>query len=126
MTVSDTDASYCDEPGWILPPHLAAGLSPTRIWAVEEAWRITRRVLAGEPVKVWLFGSYAQGTVGRYSDIDIAVEATGPLNRNRLSELIDALEDSNIPYYVDVVEVPASDTEYRAELEKTGVPWPID
>ena len=120
------DVATTSEAGWHLPPHLAVGLSPTRIWGVEEAYRTTRRVLAGQPVRVWLFGSYAQGTVSRHSDIDIAVEAIGPVDRARLSDLIEALEDSNIPYYVDVVEVPAADTDYRAELEKTGIPWPID
>ncbi len=53
---------------------------------------------------VWLFGSRAKGTHSKYSDIDLLIECdkfTGVV-ASRIAEL---LEESNLPYKVDIVDI---------------------
>ena len=70
---------------------------------------------------VYLFGSRARGDESVYSDIDIAIES----NRSLLSELSQVrfeIEESLIPYKVDLVEL--SKAPYlRDIIEKEGVRW---
>ena len=79
--------------------------------------------LAGHPVTVTLFGSCARGDWRHGSDVDIAVEAHGPLPRLLLSELRETLEESTIPYNVDIVELSAASTELRRQVKEEGVVW---
>lgn len=51
---------------------------------------------------VWLFGSRALGTYKEASDIDLAIK--GHLNQKTLVRLKDAFEDSDLPFFVDLVE----------------------
>ena len=111
---------------WTLPPDLAEGLSPMRLWGAGEAYRIARGILAGESVKVWLVGDYAEGTVDHYSHIEIVVEVAGAFEEKLISALTEALEESSIPYFSEVRFVRASDIKSRAELMKTGILWPMD
>jgi predicted nucleotidyltransferase len=54
---------------------------------------------------VYVFGSRARGTTRRTSDLDLAIDAGGPLTRTQASDLADAFEDSDLPYKVDIVDL---------------------
>lgn len=82
---------------------------------------IVLRELAGAPVQVYLFGSRARGTARRTSDVDVAVE--GPVPAGVLSRLREALEDSNVPVRVDVIELRDADDAFRARVLREAVPW---
>ncbi|MDN5850418.1 MAG: nucleotidyltransferase domain-containing protein, partial [Nitrococcus sp.] len=65
---------------------------------------LIRDVLARYPDvrRVTLFGSRAMGTFGRGSDIDLALEGPG-LDARMLTRIATALEDSDLPYKVDLL-----------------------
>lgn len=84
---------------------------------------IALRVLAPYPVTVYLFGSRAAGGGRRLSDVDIAVESHGPLPRHLLPELREALEESTVPYHVDVVDLGAVDPDFRERVRKEAIIW---
>lgn len=94
-------------------------------WSLQEIQRIAGRILAGQPVELYLFGSWARGDVRQASDIDIAVLPTGPLDPTVLVALRSALEDSNVPYRVDVVDLRTTSDEFRRRVVEEGVRWPI-
>ena len=53
--------------------------------------------------QVYLFGSRAKGTAKKYSDIDLCL--TGDvLNLSQMAELKESLSESDLPYFVDIVQ----------------------
>ena len=54
--------------------------------------------------KVIIFGSRVTGTAKPYSDIDMAVISKDGLDKNKLWELREAFEESNLPFCVDVLD----------------------
>ncbi len=52
-------------------------------------------------VTVWAYGSRVKGTARPNSDLDLVVFAT-PAMRPQISELKDALDESSIPFRVDL------------------------
>jgi predicted nucleotidyltransferase len=75
----------------------------------QDLQKVRQIVLAGlhaYPVKVLLFGSHATGRATRTSDIDVAVLPQHELPVGLLSQLREELEKSNVPYRVDLVDLP--------------------
>ena len=88
--------------------------------------RIRRMVLdfmAGEGARIYLFGSWAKGKQRRSSDVDIAVFYEGSSNSRKIAELRDFLEDSTIPYRVDVVDMSQASEALCREIRKDGILW---
>lgn len=54
--------------------------------------------------KLFIFGSRAKGTNRKYSDIDLGVEGKNKLTAKEYLALTTTLEDSDLPYKVDVVD----------------------
>nr|WP_294543659.1 nucleotidyltransferase domain-containing protein [uncultured Rhodopila sp.] len=67
--------------------------------------------------RVWVFGSRATATARRYSDLDLAVEADGPVGFDVLSDVAEALSESDLPYKVDVIDLRSVDPAFRALIE---------
>jgi uncharacterized protein len=84
---------------------------------------IVHRVLADQPVKVYLFGSRARGDASRVSDVDLAIEEISPMNSYKYSELAELLEESTIPYRVDIVNLNAASSALQSMVKKEGVLW---
>jgi hypothetical protein len=81
--------------------------------------------LHGRRASVYLFGSWATGRPHRASDIDVAVEAAEPLGPGVLARLREALEESTIPYRVDVVDLADTDPTFRERVRREGVVWTV-
>ncbi len=96
-------------------PGLAADLA--------EARRIVLAGLRGCGARVFLFGSRARGEGGLASDIDIGILPDTPLPEGALAEIREALEESRIPYEVDVVDLSTADAALRERVLREGVPW---
>ena len=80
-------------------------MNPTRQRAIEELRRIVLDALAGRDAAVWLFGSHARGEVRHTSDIDVAILPRGDLPIGFFGELAERIDDSAIPYDVDIVDL---------------------
>lgn len=77
----------------------------------EELSGILRALLPGR--KVWAFGSRA--TAQRFSDLDLAVE--GELDLRQLAKLEEALDESRLPFKVDVAQMAWLTPEFRKRIE---------
>ena len=91
--------------------------------ALREVRAVVARVLGERDVTAYLFGSFASGTQRRSSDIDIALESASPLPRALIAKLRDALEESRVPYRVDVVDLAEASPELRERVRRTGRVW---
>ncbi len=85
--------------------------------------KIVLRRLRGYPARVYLFGSRARGDARRWSDVDVAVHARKRLPGSLLSEIREDLEESTVPYTVDVVDLAEAGAQFRSRVEREGVLW---
>ncbi len=91
--------------------------------ALEELRRTVVGALGGRRARVYLFGSWASGTERRASDIDLAIEAPAPLPATLLAKLREAIEESHVPYRVDVVDLAEVEPSFRARALREGMLW---
>ena len=74
-------------------------------------------------VQIVLFGSRARGDYAKTSDIDIGILPKGEINRKELILLREKVENSNIPYKVDVVNLSQTSKEFTEKALKEGILW---
>lgn len=71
-------------------------------------------------VEVLVFGSRARGGAKRFSDLDLALKDVGPLDPAVMAHLVDAFEESSLPWRVDLVDYHLLASEFlnavRADL----------
>ena len=108
------------------PPATGDPREVTR-WALGEARRVVLAVLSASghgPGRVWLHGSRARGDARAFSDIDIAIEHPGgELPPSVLAELRALLEESCIPFEVDIVDLSVAGGTLRESVRNEGIPW---
>jgi predicted nucleotidyltransferase len=63
--------------------------------------------------KVMIFGSRALQKNRPYSDVDICLKASKPVPFSVLSQLSEELEDSDIPYRVDLVDFHSMSFQFK-------------
>lgn len=68
-------------------------------------------------VTVWAHGSRVQGKARRYSDLDLVAFVT-PEQRTRAEELKEALEESDLPFPVDLLIWDELPERYRSNIEE--------
>ena len=88
-----------------------------------EVKRIVLRGLGPRAAKVYFFGSRASGAEHRYSDVDVAVLPLEPIPHRVWLELQERLEQSWVPFPVDLVNLEEAPAELRARVEREGVLW---
>jgi predicted nucleotidyltransferase len=98
-------------------------MNATRAWAIDELRRMVLSALGAHRAEVWLFGSCARGDVRQHSDIDIAVLPHGDLPSGFFAELGEEIEDSEIPYDVDLVDLRQAAASLVEEVRREGVKW---
>lgn len=74
-------------------------------------------------LKIILYGSRAKGNARRYSDIDIAILPKTPLPASFITHLKTKIEESTIPYSVDVVDLSQTDEVFRNKVLREGIIW---
>ncbi len=79
--------------------------------------------IADANVKVYLFGSWARGEERRSSDIDIALDWVGGAPPDKLARLREVLEESDVPFRVDVVDLSTAGEALVSKVGKEGVLW---
>lgn len=86
----------------------------------------TLAVLAIEPLKnagcrVWVFGSRATGEFQKFSDIDLLYEAPEELALSFIFKIKSALQDSDFPIKVDIVNLKNLAESYREGVLKSRI-----
>ncbi len=73
--------------------------------------------------RVYLFGSWARGQQRPSSDIDVAIEAVHGVPQSTLIMIRDSLEESRVPYRVDIVDLAKAGREFGEAVKKEGILW---
>ncbi|NBC33163.1 MAG: nucleotidyltransferase domain-containing protein [Alphaproteobacteria bacterium] len=94
-----------------------------RARALETIRSIVFAELAGRRARVFLIGSCARGDWCQGSDIDIAIELRDEPDLYLIPAIRAALEDSDVPYFVDVVDLGSADAELVTTIRREGVEW---
>jgi uncharacterized protein len=74
-------------------------------------------------VKIYLYGSRAKNTARPTSDVDVAILPSSPLPIGMLAKLHERLEESTIPYTVDLVDLSQTDNNFRKKILAEGILW---
>jgi len=90
-----------------------------------EVKRIVFAHLRSEEADVYLFGSCARDEIRPYSDIDVAIRPKEGFRPGCLPHLRDALEESHVPYAVDVVDLTAVEGPFRDRAMREGIRWSV-
>jgi len=85
--------------------------------------RIILDGLKGHKAKVVLYGSTARGEASKTSDIDVAVAPLKPLPPGVLSAIREALEESLVPYPVELIDLSQVSPDWSEQIQKQGIPW---
>lgn len=75
------------------------------------------------PSEVYLFGSWARNEEKRSSDIDIAFKGKEEIPLKTLVELHEKIEESTLPYHVDLVDLSKSDPVIHKKVLEEGIKW---
>jgi predicted nucleotidyltransferase len=81
--------------------------------------------LSGTSAKIYLFGSWARVEEKPSSDIDVAIEfdKIDDTNRRTLVNIRYMLEESTIPYRIDVVNLHEADANIVNKVREEGILW---
>ena len=100
-----------------------SSLSPIYQKSIQNLKSLVFETLKEENVIVILFGSRARGDFSRVSDIDIGVLPRKNFDRRKLVFLKERIEDLNIPYTVDVVDLSRVSEVFKEKALREGVVW---
>ena len=89
---------------------------------VLEAKEFTLKFWQNQPVRIYLFGSWARGEAKRSSDVDIAIESKEDMSF-LIGEFREALENSCIIYNVDVVDINFAAESLCKKIREEGIVW---
>ncbi|MBW8351121.1 nucleotidyltransferase domain-containing protein [Bacillus sp. IITD106] len=85
---------------------------------------IINDTLKDENVRVYLFGSWARQEEKASSDIDIAIDPSKEtISSAKWVELVERVEESTIPYNVDIVNMKEVNGNLVHNIRKEGVLW---
>jgi len=76
----------------------------TSIKTIKELKEFLKNFFKNREIKIFLFGSRARGNSSRFSDIDIGFLSNDDISKE-LSLLREIIENCNIPYKVDIVNL---------------------
>ena len=99
-----------------VPSRIELQLSPEHLKMVREVlahWLPDAQVLA--------FGSRVTGAARKFSDLDLAIVSSTPLDWRLLGKVRDAFEDSDLPICVDVIDWGQTDDAFKALVEAQGM-----
>jgi len=98
-------------------------MNATRSRALEELKRMVLDALGQHDAEVWLFGSCARDETRQHSDIDIGILSHDQLPIAFFGRLEADIEESAIPYDVDLVDLRHADPALLDEVRHEGVKW---
>ncbi len=90
---------------------------------INELKQIFLQYLADEKVKLFLFGSRARKSNYFFSDVDIGLIPYGKINEKKLTLIKEKIEDSNIPYKVEIINFNNVSEKFKKEALKEIEIW---
>lgn len=90
---------------------------------LEQLYSILQNHLQGHPSRVYLFGSMATGSFHAGSDCDVGIEPLREFPQGLLASLRERLEESTIPFPVDVVDLSSASAAFHEQVKKDGKLW---
>lgn len=90
---------------------------------INEIKRIVLDCFENVPASIFLFGSWTRGTQHQGSDVDIAIDCNDAHTRRKIAMLRETLEESTIPYRVDIVDMHFASEQLLEEIRKDGIAW---
>ena len=72
--------------------------------------------------QVFVFGSRAKNNARPYSDLDLLLRANKPLSMQLLANLAFDLEESDLPYKVDLVDWMSISDTFKKTIEPACIP----
>lgn len=90
---------------------------------IEQVKRIVLNEVGQTSAVVFLFGSWAREEERRTSDIDIGILHDSVLPPEVFAKIRSALEESTVPYRVDVVDLAKADRALIEKVRKEGIIW---
>jgi len=101
------------------------GIMKSKITVYESSLELLKGIVSdvfkGEKVIAVLFGSRARGDYLETSDMDVGILPRREMNKSKIALLRERLENSNIPYKVDVVDLSQASKEFTDRVLKEGV-----
>jgi predicted nucleotidyltransferase len=82
--------------------------------------KILQNIFSSYPYEFYLFGSRLKGTAKKFSDLDLFYK--DPIPDRILLALEEDLEDSDLPYKVDIVDYRACNPEFQKILQESFTP----
>ena len=79
--------------------------------------------LGGRRVRVFLFGSRARGDHRATSDIDVGILPLEPIPAGVLAGIRESLEESHVPFFVDLVDLSEARPGLREQAFREGIEW---
>ncbi len=89
---------------------------------LDELKRIILSAINPNEHLVFLFGSRARKTAKFYSDVDIGILGKKPLGKT-LHRIINQIEDSSVPYKIDLVDFYSVTNDFKKEALKGAIFW---
>jgi len=86
---------------------------------------VIARHLKGYRFELYLYGSQCTQESSRTSDIDVGLLAMTPLPTGLLSKIREELEESRIPYPVDLIDLSRSTPGFLKHVKEQGVLWSV-
>ena len=81
-------------------------------------------VLQSKTIEVYGFGSRFDGTAQVGSDLDLLLQGETALSFELLGALRGALEDSDLPFRVDLIDANRADSEFLRRIGAKTKLWP--
>ncbi|MGH9361292.1 MAG: nucleotidyltransferase family protein [Thermoanaerobaculia bacterium] len=87
------------------------------------AREIILKHLDRDRVRVFLFGSRAKRAHSRNADLDVGILGPGPVDPKTLAGIREELEESVVPYHVDLIDFSQVDEKFKEEALREIVLW---
>lgn len=88
---------------------------------LDQVKSIINSVLQNDTLKIYVFGSRATGKAKKYSDLDIALKSNTKIDSEKMSKLAIELENTTIPYEIDIIDLNNITDSFKKCIEKNLV-----
>ncbi len=97
-------------------------IKPEDVRSIKDVEKIIKEIFKGKKVKVFIFGSRARGEHTPRSDLDIGFLSEEDISYE-LSILREFLEESNLTFVVDIVDLNRTSKDFREAVMKEAKLW---